>query len=73
MSHTVIVGVDIAKHVFHVHGADETGRQVFSRRLRRSQVAAFFANLPPCLIGMEAGRAAHHWARTIGRSDTMFD
>ena len=68
MSQTVIVGVDIAKHVFHVHGSDETGRQVFSRRLRRSQVAAFFANLPPCLVGMEAGRASHHWARTIKRS-----
>ena len=47
MSQTVVIGVDFAKHVFHVHGSDETGRQVFSRRLRRSQVAAFFANFSP--------------------------
>ena len=38
---------------------------VLRRQLRRDQMAAFFANLPPCLVGMEACGSAHHWARTL--------
>ncbi len=45
------VGLDIAKQVFQVHAADAEGRAVLRRRLRRNQVATFFANLPPCVIG----------------------
>ncbi len=57
------VGIDLAKNVFQVHGVDERGKAVLKKPLKREQVAPFFANLPPCLIGMEACGSAHHWAR----------
>ena len=59
------VGIDLAKNVFQLHAVDERGKTVLRRRLRRDQMAAFFANLPPCLIGMEACGSAHYWARTL--------
>ena len=59
------VGIDLAKSVFQVHAVDERGRAVLRKQLRRDQMTAFFANLPPCLIGMEACASAHHWARTL--------
>jgi len=62
------IGIDLAKSVFAVCGADSSGRIVLRKQLRRTQVAVFFANLPPCVIGMEACASAHHWARTLQRS-----
>ena len=59
------VGIDLAKNVIQVHGVDERGNAVLKKQLRRDQVAPFFANLPPCLIGMEACASAHHWARKL--------
>jgi len=59
------IGVDLAKNVFQVHGVDKRGKTVLRKQLRREQVSAFFANLPPCLVGMEACGGAHHWARTL--------
>src|ERR687883_2058687 len=59
------VGLDIAKHVFQLHGADAQGRPVLKRRLAREKVLEFFANLPPCLVGLEACAAAHYWAREL--------
>jgi len=59
------VGIDLAKNVFQVHAVDERGRVELRRQLRRDQMTAFFANLPPCVIGMEACGSAHHWARTL--------
>lgn len=56
------IGIDLAKNVFQVHGANERGNAVMRKQLKRDQVAAFFANIPPCLIGMEACSSAHHWA-----------
>ena len=61
------VGIDLAKNVFQVHGIDGRGKGVLRKQLRRAQVAVFFANLPPCLIGMEACASAHHWARALLR------
>lgn len=61
------VGMDLAKNVMQVHGIDERGKAVLRKRLRREQVSRFFANLPPCLIGMEACASAHHWGRTLQR------
>jgi transposase len=61
------VGVDLAKNVFQVHGIDERGKAVLRKQLRRAQVPVFFANLPPCVIGMEACASAHYWARTLER------
>jgi transposase len=61
------VGIDLAKNLFQVHGVDERGKAVLRKQLRRAQVAVFFGNMPPCLIGMEACASAHHWARTLQR------
>src|SRR5665213_3846065 len=61
------VGIDLAKNVFQVHGIDERGKAVLRKQLRRAQVAVFFGNLPPCVIGMEACASAHHWGRTLQR------
>lgn len=59
------IGLDLAKNVFQVHGVNEQGKTVLKKQLKRSQVLPFFANLAPCLIGMEACAAAHHWARKL--------
>jgi len=59
------IGLDLAKSVFQVHGVDEKGHVLLRRALRRAQVALFFSNLPPCLIGMEACSSAHWWARKL--------
>ena len=61
------VGIDLAKNVFQVHGVDERGKAVLRKQLRRAQVAMFFGNLPPCVIGMEACASAHYWGRTLQR------
>jgi transposase len=61
----ITIGLDLAKEVFQVHGIDADGRVVVRRRLRRRDVVSFFANLEPCLIGLEAGATAHHWAREL--------
>jgi transposase len=58
-------GVDLAKSVLQIHGMDERGKKVVNKALKRSQVVAYFANVPPCLIGMEACGGAHHWARKL--------
>jgi transposase len=61
------VGIDLAKNVFQLHAVDERGKAVLRKQLRREQVTAFFANLAPCLIGMEACASAHHWGRVLQR------
>jgi transposase len=63
------IGLDIAKNVFQVHGIDASEKVVIRKRLRRSQMPAFFEALPSCLVGMEACTTAYHWTRelTIGR------
>jgi transposase len=59
------IGLDIAKNVFQVHGVDHAGGVAIRRALRRSQVLAWFAKLPRCLVGMEACATAHYWAREL--------
>src|SRR5918912_1313772 len=59
------IGLDIAKNLFQVHGADAQGRPVLKRKLARGKVRESFANLPPCLVGLEACAAAHYWAREL--------
>src|SRR4249919_1691279 len=59
------IGLDIAKNVLQVHGIDAKEKVVVRKQLRRRQVIAFFAALPPCLIGMEACATAHYWAREL--------
>lgn len=67
MERAVTIGLDIAKHVFQVHGVGENGSVVLRKRLRRSELLAFFAKLHPCVIGIEACGSAHHWARELER------
>ena len=59
------IGLDIAKHVFQVHGIDWTEKVVVRRQLRRGQVKEFFEALAPCLVGMEACATSHYWAREL--------
>ena len=61
----VRIGLDLAKYVFEVHGVDAHGNVVIRKTLRRGSVATFFANLPPCLVGMEASNGAHYWSRVL--------
>jgi transposase len=64
MAQTIsVLGIDIAKLVFHVVGMDDSGHVVLRKRLARSELLAFIANLPPLRIGMEACGSAHYWAR----------
>jgi len=61
----ITIGLDIAKSVFPVHGEGSSGKIVVQKRLRRSQVLAFFAGLEPALIGLEACGSAHYWGREL--------
>ncbi len=67
MSEIITVGLDLAKTVFQVHGADGAGRAVLRKKLRRAQVLEFFGQLPPCIVAMEACGGAHFWGREIGK------
>jgi len=59
------IGLDLAKHWFQVHGVDAQGQTIARRKLRRSEVIAYFKSIEPCLVGMEACATAHHWAREL--------
>jgi transposase len=61
-----IIGLDLAKQIFQVHGADSEGTVIFSRKLRRADVLRFFERTPPCRVAMEACGGSHYWAREIG-------
>lgn len=61
------IGLDLAKHVFQVHGIDAEDKVVVRKQLRRSRVIAFFEQLPTCLVGMEACASAHYWARELSK------
>jgi transposase len=60
------IGIDLAKEVFQIHGVDDHGKTVLRKQLRQNKMTNFFANLEPCLIGMEACGSSHHWARKLG-------
>ncbi|MEV8469029.1 IS110 family transposase [Fluviibacterium sp. DFM31] len=65
MDEISIVGVDLAKQVFQIHGATADGRTVFRKKLFRPQFAKFMAALPPCIVAMEACGTAHYWGREL--------
>src|ERR1700687_2444344 len=65
LSSVTTVGLDLAKHVFQVHGVDASGRVVVAKAIRRNKLLEFFASLPPCLGGLEASGSPHHWAREL--------
>jgi transposase len=60
----ITIGIDLAKNVFAVHGVNEVGRsELVKPKVARDQLLPLIAQLPPCVIGMEACTGAHHWAR----------
>ena len=65
MGQVITVGLDIAKHVFQVHGIDDEGVIVIRRKVRRSELLNFFRAIKPCLVGIEACATAHHWGREL--------
>ncbi len=65
MSQVCAIGLDIAKNKFQVHGEDARGNKIFNKQLRRDEVLNFFANLPVCLVGLEACGGSHYWAREL--------
>jgi transposase len=67
MKETSTIGLDLAKNVFQVHGADASGAVVFRKKLQRAQVLSFFSAQPPCTVAMEACGGSHHWAREISK------
>jgi transposase len=63
MENVTVLGIDLAKEVFQLHGADQKGRKVFNKQVSRKKLIEFMTKLPPCLVGMEACATAHYWAR----------
>src|SRR3954471_7128463 len=67
MNQVSTVGLDLAKYIFQLHGADSAGAVVFRKKLRRGQLLAFLATLPPCTVALEACGSAHNWGREIAK------
>src|ERR1700745_4041044 len=67
MGEVSTIGIVIAKPVFQVHGVDTDGAVVIRKRIGRTKILKFFADLPPCLVGMEACATSHQWARELKR------
>jgi transposase len=61
------IGLDLAKNVFQMHGADGSGAVAFRKKLRRDQVLKFLAAQPACTVAMEACAGGHYWAREIAK------
>jgi transposase len=59
------IGIDLAKNVFQIHGVDSHGHAVLRKQLKRAQLLPYFANLPPCLIGIESCCGSHFFARRL--------
>src|ERR1700756_5045147 len=67
MEQGTTIGLDIAKHVFQVHGADAAGHVLFRKRITRVKLLSFLAAQPRCVVAMEACAGAHYWAREIAK------
>lgn len=67
MGKVSMIGIDLAKHVFQLHGAAADGTVLFRRRLRREKLLDFLAAQPACVVALEACASAHYWGREIGR------
>uniref|UniRef100_UPI001268569C IS110 family transposase n=1 Tax=Paraburkholderia dilworthii TaxID=948106 RepID=UPI001268569C len=66
MQDVALIGIDLGKHCFHLHGQDRKGNEVFRRKMTRKQLVELLANFPACTIVMEACAGAHFMARTLG-------
>ncbi len=60
-----VIGLDLAKNIFHLIGLDSHGKQHLKKKLRRAKMLAYFANLKPCTVAMEACASSHYWAREL--------
>jgi transposase len=67
MKNIKVLGIDLAKNVFQLHGTDQKGKCLLRKRLSRSALIAFMANLTPCLVGIEACSGAHYWSRVFAK------
>ncbi len=65
MSNIKVLGIDLAKDIFQLHGTDAKGHGLLRKRIGRGKLIEYMANLPPCLVGIEACGGAHYWARTF--------
>jgi len=63
MSKVTLIGLDLAKSVFQVHGVNTEGKAILKKRLSRGQMLEFFAQLAPCIVAMEACSGSHYWGR----------
>ena len=61
------VGIDLAKNIFHIHGITSSGKRAVSKALKRADMLPYFAQLPPCLIGLESCGSAHYWQRELSK------
>ncbi len=66
MGDVTIIGIDLAKRVFQVHGCDGAGKAVFRKKLTRGQFEKFMGDQPCCIVAMEACATSHHWGRVLG-------
>ncbi len=67
MNEISIIGLDLAKNVFQIHGAGPDGNVVLRKKLNRGRLLEFFASLPICMVAMEACASANYWGREIGK------
>ena len=67
MNKLSVIGLDLAKNVFQVHGINEDGDIVVRKQFKRREVLRYFARLEPCLVGMEACAGAHYWSRELSK------
>ena len=65
MNKITTIGLDSAKNIFHLVGCDSRGKVLSRKKLKRAAVKTYFANLPQCLIGIEACTGSHYWAREL--------
>jgi transposase len=65
MKTVTTIGIDLAKNSFSLYGVNAKGKPILQRTLSRAGVMRFFANLPPCIVGMGACASSEYWARTI--------
>lgn len=63
------IGIDIAKHIFHIIGLDQNGKQILKKKLRRNKLLNYFANFEPCKISLESCASSHYWARELSAFD----
>ena len=65
MQDVILIGIDLGKHSFHLHGQDARGKAVFRKKCSRKQLITFLATFHPCTVVMEACAGAHHMARHL--------